>query len=115
MTTEPEDAAQLADDELLNTVPPPRRRARRRVSVSSPSMTLGMFSLTMAWFTPWVAPLGVVAVVLALVALLRRQSDRPLAWWGLGFGLVALAFCAIWAIWILDQLGEVPAIELPVP
>lgn len=111
--TEPEDAAQLDDDELLNAVPSRSERPRRRVSLSSPSLVLGMFALTMSWFTPWVAPLALIAVVLALIALICRHADRALAWWGFGFGVVAIASCGVWALWILGQLGEAPVIELP--
>lgn len=110
--TEPEDAAQLGDAELLNALPA-RASRRRRISLSSPAMTIGMFSLTVSWFTPWVAPLALIAVLFAVIALLRRHPQRVLAWWGLGFAVAAVLFCGVWALWIVGQLGDAPTLELP--
>ncbi|WOF22218.1 hypothetical protein N8K70_12605 [Microbacterium betulae] len=109
--TEPEEAARLDDAELLNVLP--SRPARRRISLSSPSMVVGTFSLTMSWFTPWVAPLALIAALLAVIALARRHAQRVLAWWGLGLAVAAVLFCGVWALWIVGQLGEAPALELP--
>ncbi|MDN3311577.1 hypothetical protein QWJ90_11605 [Microbacterium oryzae] len=111
--TEPEDAAQLDDDELLNEVSSAIPVVRRRVSLSTPALMLGMFALPTSWFTPWVAPLALAAVVLAVIALMRGHADRSMAWWGFGLGIAALVGCSVWAVWILAQLGETPVLAVP--
>lgn len=83
---------------------PPRRR-----SVAPWALGMAIAALVAAVFVGWLLPLGVVAVVLAVVSLRRRHDSRRTAVWALVLALLAIVYSAGWLLWTLPQLDALRA------
>jgi len=93
----------LVAGEWLPAAPPKRR------SVAPWALGTAIVALVAAVFVGWLLPLGVVAVVLALVSLRRRHDSRLVAGWALALGLLAIVYSAGWLLWTLPQLDALRA------
>jgi hypothetical protein len=80
---------------------------RRRGSLTAWALGVSVVALAASIFVVWGLPLGLVAVVLAILAL-RRHGRRPAAIWALVLGSVAVLYGAGWLVWgILRLTGAV--------
>ena len=72
--------------------PPPSR------GVAAWALAFGIIALFVSMFVGWGFPLGLVAIVTAIVALRRPIESRAVAVWGLVLGTVSLVYSAGWLI-----------------
>jgi hypothetical protein len=68
------------------------------------ALGLAIVALLASFFLGWMLPLGLAAVVTAIVALRRPIESRPLALWALVLGALSLVYSAGWLVWVLPQL-----------
>lgn len=59
--------------------------------------------LVVAMFVGWGFPLGLVAIVTAIVALRRPLESRQIAVWALVLGVVSLAYSAGWILYATSR------------
>lgn len=92
--------------------PETQKTARPPVRFAGPALLTGVAALAGSLITGWVAPLAVVAIVLAIVAFARASSRtlerRVYAGWGLALGVLALVYCAGWFWWMWSAGGFGP-------
>jgi hypothetical protein len=111
----PDAAPDLAHvDAELGTDAAPVREIRRpdapaptsapRAVIAPAALVLAIVALAASLLVGWAAPVGLVAVVIAVVALRRPRETRGVAWWALGLALLSLAYSAGWLLWALPQL-----------
>lgn len=72
-------------------------------------MGVAVVALVAAVFVGWLLPLGVIAVVIAVVSLRRRHDSRRTAVWALVLGVLAIVYSAGWLLWTLPQLDALRA------
>lgn len=56
-------------------------------------------ALVIAMFVGWGFPIGIAAIVTAIIALRRPLESRAIAVWALVLGVVSLLYSAGWLIW----------------
>lgn len=77
---------------------------RRRAVIAPWALALAILALAASLFVGWMLPLGLVAVVAAVVALRLRGESRAVAVWALVLGAVAVLYSAGWLVWAVPQL-----------
>ncbi len=82
----------------------PEPPAGRRAVVGPWALGLAIAALAGALVVGWLVPLGITAVVAAIVALRRPVESRGVGWWALALGLLSLAYSAGWLLWAVPQL-----------
>jgi hypothetical protein len=82
--------------------PVPRRAPR--AAVAPGALVLAIAGLVASLFVGWAAPVGLAAVVAAVVALRRPVESRAMAWWALALAVLSLVYSAGWLLWSLPQL-----------
>lgn len=60
------------------------------------ALAAGIAGIIVACFVGWGFPIGIVAVVTAIVAIRRPQERRAVAVWALVLGLLSLVYSAGW-------------------
>jgi hypothetical protein len=78
---------------------------RPRRGVAGWALGAALVALIAAFFVGWCFPIGVVAVVVAVVALRRPLESRAVAGWALALGLLSLVYSAGWLLWVAGQLN----------
>lgn len=63
--------------------------------------------LAVSLFVGWGMPLGLVAIVTAILALRRPWESRVVAVWALVLGAVSVLYSAGWLLWAASRLGIV--------
>ncbi len=91
-------------DHLIPYVPPVPPAPR---SVAPWALALAILALVASFFTGWVLPLGVVAVVVSSLSLRRPGDSRRLAGWALALSVLSAAFSVGWLVWGFSQLAVV--------
>jgi hypothetical protein len=71
------------------------------------ALAAAVLGLTASFFVGWAFPVGIVAIVLAAVALRRPLERRPLAWWAIALGALSLAYSAGWLVWAAFRTGMI--------
>lgn len=86
---------------------PLTRRALREphTHLAAVAIALAGVGLVVSWFGPWGAVPALVALVIGIVARLRKSERKSRARWAIGIALTAIAFSAYWLTWILPRLG----------
>ena len=79
--------------EWLPAAPPKRR------SLAPAALGTAIVALAAAVFVGWLLPLGLIAIVLAAVALRRRGDSRAMAGWALALGILSVLYSAGWLLW----------------
>ncbi|MDQ1123205.1 hypothetical protein [Microbacterium trichothecenolyticum] len=69
------------------------------------ALAAAIIALAAALFTGWLLPLGIVALVIAAIALRRRRGSRRVAIWALALSLLSVAFSVGWLVWGFSQLA----------
>ncbi|MDX2377235.1 hypothetical protein M4I32_10535 [Microbacterium sp. LRZ72] len=87
-------------DVVLHWGPPPPRPRRSAAAWALAAAIAGLFA---SFFVGWGFPIGMVAVVTAVVALRRPEESRRVAWWALTLGALSLVYSAIWIGWAATQ------------
>jgi hypothetical protein len=87
--------------DAVRTVP---AASRPRTGVAAAALVLAIVALAASVFVGWAAPVGLVAVVVAIVALRRPVEPRGVAWWALGLAVLSLVYSAGWLLWAIPQL-----------
>ena len=77
--------------------------ATSRASIGPWALGLAILALITSFFVGWMLPLGVVAVIGAILAL-RRFESRPIAVWALVLGALAVVYSIGWLVWAIPQL-----------
>jgi hypothetical protein len=62
------------------------------------ALTFGVLALVVAMFVGWGFPLGIVAIVTAIIALRRPLESRAVAVWALVLGAVSVLYSAGWLV-----------------
>lgn len=100
-------------DAELGTDAAPARTIRRTERPAAPgprrvvapaALLLAIVGLAASLVVGWAAPLGLVAVIVAIVALRRPIESRGVAWWALGLAVLSLVYSAGWLLWALPRL-----------
>lgn len=111
--------AQLPTAPVITNAPAPEDEAAGEwepadVAVSAPHGVVGPWALGLAivaivasLFVGWMLPLGLVAVIVAIVTLRRPGESRAIGVWALVLGALALIYSAGWLLWALPQLPTV--------
>ncbi|WP_460774500.1 hypothetical protein [Microbacterium sp. GXF7504] len=68
------------------------------------ALLFAITALAVSLIVGWLFPLGVVAIVFAVIAL-RRKGQRRMGAWALGLALLSLAYSAIWLVYAAGQGG----------
>jgi hypothetical protein len=91
-----------AESPLADWQPAPRRR---RTAVGAWALGLAIAALAASLLVGWMLPLGLVAVVLAIVSLRRRGESRAVAVWALVLGAASIVYSAGWLYAAARTLG----------
>lgn len=89
---------------LVQWAPPTPPQTRPRGVVASWALSLAVLALVVSLIFGWGLPVGLTAVVLAVVALFRAAENRSVAKWALWLGVISVVYSTGWAIWMLVQL-----------
>jgi len=89
----------LTEIEWVAPEPRPRR------GVAAWALGVAVLALIASFFVGWCFPIGVVAVVVAVVALRRPMESRATAGWALALALLSLVYSAGWLLWVAGQLN----------
>ncbi len=68
-------------------------------SVAPWALGFAVVALAGSLFVGWLLPVGLVAVILAIVSLRRTHDSRRVAVWALVLGAVSVAYSAGWLLW----------------
>lgn len=69
------------------------------------ALGLAIIGLALSLVVGWAFPLGLTAVVLAILALRRPWERRAVAVWALVLGAVSLIYSAGWLVWAAVRAG----------
>lgn len=69
------------------------------------SLALAIIALVLSLFVGWAFPLGIAAVVMAVLALRRPWERRGVAVWALGLAALSILYSAGWLVWAAAQAG----------
>jgi len=61
-------------------------------------LTVALLALVVAMFVGWGFPIGLVAIITAIIALRRPLESRTAAVWALVLGAVSLLYSAGWLL-----------------
>ncbi|MFI8593972.1 hypothetical protein ACIGCK_06020 [Microbacterium sp. NPDC078428] len=81
--------------------PPAPAKDRRRLA--GWALVIAVVGLAASLFVGWGFPIGVVAVVVAAMALRRPEEGRQAAAWALALGILSIIYSAIWIVWAAMQ------------
>lgn len=81
---------------------PPAEEPRR--GVAGWALGFSIVGLVVSLFVGWGFPIGLVAVITAILALRRPLESRPVAVWALAIGSVSLLYSAAWLVWAATLL-----------
>jgi hypothetical protein len=77
--------------------------------MSAWALTFGVIALLVSMFVGWGFPLGLVAIVTAIIALRRPIESRAVAVWALVLGAVSVLYSAGWLIFAASR-GDLLAV-----
>jgi hypothetical protein len=77
--------------------------------MSAWALTFGIIALIVSMFVGWGFPLGLVAIVTAIIALRRPIESRAVAVWALVLGAVSVLYSAGWLIFAASR-GDLLAV-----
>ncbi|SDQ97871.1 hypothetical protein [Microbacterium sp. cf332] len=63
------------------------------------ALGLSIVALVLSFFVGWAVPLGIAAVVTAVIALRRPWESRTIALWALALGVLSVLYSAGWLVW----------------
>jgi hypothetical protein len=89
------------EPEVRWLMPEPERRSGG--SLSGWALTVAILGLIASFFVGWCFAIGIVAVILAIVALRRPVESRVVSGWALALGILSLLYSAGWIIWALTH------------
>jgi hypothetical protein len=93
------------EGESVPWTPPPHLVSRRRPPVLAAwALSFAVVALAASLFVGWMLPVGLIAIVAAIVALRRVGEPRGVAVWALVLAAVAVLYSAGWLAWALPQL-----------
>ena len=69
------------------------------------ALALAIVGLALSLLVGWAFPLGIAAVVLAVLSLRRPWESRPVTVWALALGALSLVYSAGWLTWGAFQAG----------
>ncbi|MDN8548988.1 hypothetical protein PUW81_007700 [Microbacterium sp. NM3R9] len=69
------------------------------------ALALAIVGLGLSLLVGWAFPLGIAAVVLAILALRRPWESRAVGVWALCLGALSLVYSAGWLVWGAMQAG----------
>ena len=69
------------------------------------ALALAIVALVLSLFVGWAFPLGIAAVVMAVLALRRPWERRGVAVWALGLAALSILYSAGWLFWAAAQAG----------
>ncbi|HKT56365.1 MAG TPA: hypothetical protein VJR25_06300 [Microbacterium sp.] len=95
MTDPAEQPQPLPIPEPLEVHPPVAARTRLAVW----ALVLALLGLVVSFFVGWGFPLGLAAIVVAIVALRRPWESRVVAVWALVLGVLSVVYSAGWLIY----------------
>lgn len=83
---------------------PTRTHARGLAGVA---LGLSVVGLAASLFVGWAFPIGIVAIIIAIVALRRPVESRPVAWWAIALATVSVIYSVGWLWWAWYAMGAV--------
>ncbi|HWT32664.1 MAG TPA: hypothetical protein VN107_02800 [Microbacterium sp.] len=95
MTGPADEQPLLPTTEPLEVHPPVAARARLAVW----AVVIALLGLAVSFFVGWGFPLGLSAIVVAIVALRRPWESRAVAVWALVLGTLSVVYSAGWLIY----------------
>ena len=78
-------------------------RRRRRAGMSAWALGFAIAALVVSMFVGWGFPIGLVAIVTAIIALRRPLESRAVAVWALVLGAVSLLYSAGWLLFAASR------------
>lgn len=63
------------------------------------ALAFAIAGLGVSFFVGWGVPLGIIAIVIAIVALRRPAESRVIAGWALGLGILSVLYSTGWILW----------------
>lgn len=101
---EPDGDPRLGDETGLEvrwaTEPTPHAA---RHGVGGWALAFAIAGLAVSFFVGWGIPLGIIAIVIAIVALRRPAESRVIAGWALGLGILSVLYSAGWILWAVTH------------
>lgn len=76
-------------------IPPPAPPAR---GLAGWALAFAILALIVSLFVGWGFPLGIVAIVAAILALRRPLESRAVAVWAMALGAVSMLYSAGWLV-----------------
>ncbi|MGP3535713.1 hypothetical protein ACTU3I_13025 [Microbacterium sp. RD1] len=76
----------------------------RRASIGPWALGLAIAALAGSLLVGWMLPLGVAAVIAAIVTLRRAGESRAVGVWSLVLAALSLVYSAGWLLWAVPQL-----------
>ncbi|WP_417562434.1 hypothetical protein [Microbacterium sp.] len=74
-----------------------------RHGVGGWALAFAIAGLAVSFFVGWGIPLGIIALVIAIVALRRPAESRVIAGWALGLGILSVLYSAGWILWAVTH------------
>ena len=78
--------------------------ARPQRGFAGGALGLAVGALAVSLFVGWGLPLGLAAIVIAIIALRRPWESRAVAVWALVLGGVSVVYSAGWLLWAASRL-----------
>lgn len=92
MTAPPEPEAAPPTDSWATPAPP------LRSALSGWALGVAILGLVVSFFVGWAFPLGLIAIVVAAMALRRLVEDRAMAIWAICLAAASVVFSAGWLV-----------------
>jgi hypothetical protein len=70
-----------------------------RARLASWALAVGLVALAVSFFVGWGFPLGLAAIVVAVVAVRRPWESRAVAVWALVLGALSVVYSAGWLVY----------------
>jgi hypothetical protein len=67
--------------------------------LAATALAFAITGVFVSFFVGWGFPVGLVAVVIAIVALRRPVESRAIAGWALALGILSVLYSAGWLVW----------------
>nr|WP_274637659.1 hypothetical protein [Microbacterium bovistercoris] len=74
-------------------------------SLAGGALTMAVIALIVSFFVGWGFPLGLVAIVLAIISLRRPRDSTVVAAWALALGILSVLYSGGWLLWAAGQAG----------